>query len=120
MSQAYKWRRGSWYLRETDDCFLHGFQIRSRAEDDDHTDEISEPSPIVEIDLGFNDDVDAYKTAEAHLIAAAPELYEACEASLALGRKIYHNANAHEAPKDWAQVYTMLVSAMAKAQGEQS
>jgi len=59
-------------------------------------------------------------TANAHLIAAAPELFEACQASLVLGQRVYHNANAHEAPKDWAEVRALLQTAISKALGEQS
>lgn len=43
------------------------------------------------------------------------ELISACVESRKLGMKIYHNANAHEAPKDWATVKKMLESALAKA-----
>jgi hypothetical protein len=39
----------------------------------------------------------------------------ACRASLALGSKIYHNANAHEAPMDWGKVRTLLTQALSAA-----
>lgn len=55
--------------------------------------------------------------ANARLIAAAPDMLEAVKASLALGSKVYHNANAHEAVLDWGAVRKMLVAAIAKAEG---
>jgi hypothetical protein len=38
-------------------------------------------------------------------------LFQACRSSWALGHKIYHNANAHEAPMDWRMVRKQLVEA---------
>jgi len=52
----------------------------------------------------------------ARLIAAAPDLLEAAKAAYALGMKIYHNANAHEAPMDWGKVKALLDAAFAKAE----
>lgn len=42
------------------------------------------------------------------------KLYEACLASWALGNKIYHNANAHEAEIDWATTRRLLADALGK------
>ncbi len=53
--------------------------------------------------------------ANAALIAAAPDMVAALKASLALGNKIYHNANAHEAVHDWATVKKLMEAALAKA-----
>jgi hypothetical protein len=41
-------------------------------------------------------------------------LRQACEASWQMGHKIYHNANAHEASIDWAQVRGMLAGVLGK------
>lgn len=57
---------------------------------------------------------------DALLIAASPELLEAAQEALALGSKVYHNANAHEATKNWGEVRRLLVAAIAKATGERS
>lgn len=48
------------------------------------------------------------------------ELLEAAKEALALGSKVYHNGNAHEAAKDWGEVRRLLVAAIAKATGSQS
>ena len=56
-------------------------------------------------------------SANGRLIAAAPDLLEACRASLALGGTVYHNANAHAAPMNWAKVRELLLAAIAKAEG---
>jgi hypothetical protein len=53
----------------------------------------------------------------ARLLAAAPDLLEACRAAWALGHRVYHNANAHEAAPDWATVRALLDTAIAKAEG---
>lgn len=49
-------------------------------------------------------------------IAALRRDMETCRialrASLALGRKVYHNANVHEAPTDWARVQHLIVAAL--------
>ena len=52
---------------------------------------------------------------DAKLISAAPDMAAALKASLALGNKVYHNANAHEAVNDWATVKRMMMEALAKA-----
>jgi hypothetical protein len=50
-------------------------------------------------------------------MAAAEPLLEAAIESRKLGSKIYHNANAHEAPLDWAAVKKLLDAAIDAAEG---
>jgi predicted phosphohydrolase len=42
------------------------------------------------------------------LVGSIMRARSALRASLALGNKIYHNANAHEAPMDWAKVKKLI------------
>ena len=44
-----------------------------------------------------------------------PEMIAALRASWALGHKIYHNANAHEADVDWVKVRELMKAAFEKA-----
>lgn len=47
-------------------------------------------------------------------IAEIERLRAACEASWRIGHQVYHNANAHGAPLDWASVRKLLAEALGK------
>jgi len=63
----------------------------------------------------------ARENANAALIVQSVNCHDAlltaCIESRKLGMKIYHNANAHEAPMDWAAVKALLDASIAKAEG---
>jgi hypothetical protein len=65
----------------------------------------------------INDALDKFAQIAAALKEQRDELLVAAKASYELGCKIYHNANAHEAPMDWRIVKQLLEAAIVKAEG---
>jgi len=97
-----KFTPGPWEVRLDDSTFGPKLEI--------HQEGAENRVPICERDLGFNDDVDEESKANAHLIAAAPEMYEAIEGLL--------NVISETRGEDARQAVIKANEVLAKARGD--
>ena len=105
-----KWTPGPWSV----DVLMH-----SDPNGDDYPSAVEVGSDsglhICGHDLGYNDDVDIAIIANAHLIAAAPDMAEALKAAIAISDR---NVGDGGRTDECQQVYDQCAAALAKARGE--